>query len=315
MPQGKRWSVEECEALARAWINISEDVGSEDLKGTDQTADVFWKRVIAAMQRLAPPDCVGRYHNRAQNAIMTQWTDKIAREVRKFNKSLLKVHAAHLTGVNDEQKINIAVSITMGKIDAPSYRFKDYESSAWMYYRAWLILRDHAAFRPPTPRPAVTVDEEEEFEPEESEGRGPNGGNGEPDDGIPQTISTTGKSRGDEISHVTSVGRRRGPGPGKHKTKAMEAQAKWRKEKSAMLKELVVASKERTEEMKQFVKNHATMNAFKIAFMGYQANIDDPIKRRKYEKVMHDITNVDSAGENEDTQQDDDDGFPSLEAV
>jgi hypothetical protein len=25
MPQGKKWSSEECEALAKAWINVSED--------------------------------------------------------------------------------------------------------------------------------------------------------------------------------------------------------------------------------------------------------------------------------------------------
>jgi hypothetical protein len=44
----------------------------------------------------------------------------------RFNCSLLKVLAAQWTGVNEQQKFNIAASITMGKIDAPSYRMKDY---------------------------------------------------------------------------------------------------------------------------------------------------------------------------------------------
>jgi hypothetical protein len=216
MPSGKRWCAEECEALARCWINVSEDVGSADLKGTDQSGEVFWRRVIESLGRVAPPDSVGRYHNRGKTALMTQWTDKIGREVRKFNKSLLKVYSAQMTGVTEEQKVNVAVSITMGKTDAPAYRFKDYDANQWIYYRAWLVLRDHVMFRPPTPRVAVTVDEEEEsFE---------QGANDQPNDGVPDNI-TTEASRLEEMSNVTGDGGRRGPGPGKRKTKTMELQA------------------------------------------------------------------------------------------
>jgi hypothetical protein len=67
MPQGKKWSSEECKALAKAWINVSEDSGRSTVKGANQTSYRLWSRVDATLKYLAPAaleDCIGKYHNR-----------------------------------------------------------------------------------------------------------------------------------------------------------------------------------------------------------------------------------------------------------
>jgi hypothetical protein len=75
--------------------------------------------------------------------LRSHWTDKLNCDVRKFNKAIAKVYAAQLTGVDENQKINITISIAKGKIDAPSARMKDLNPGDWMYYRAWLVLKEH----------------------------------------------------------------------------------------------------------------------------------------------------------------------------
>jgi hypothetical protein len=77
MRKVRRWTSEECEAVAIAWINVSEDKGSGEVKGTDQSSDTFWKKVMAKLQSIAPKDSSGLYHNRELNADRTCWTEKI----------------------------------------------------------------------------------------------------------------------------------------------------------------------------------------------------------------------------------------------
>jgi hypothetical protein len=127
MPTGKKWTSDECEALARSWINVSEDKGEDELRGTDQTGAVFWRRVVEQLKALASKDCVGRYHNREGKALQTNWNDKIARDLKKFNRALLKVISSNLTGVTEQNKINIAVSMVLGKCDAAHYRHRDFD--------------------------------------------------------------------------------------------------------------------------------------------------------------------------------------------
>jgi hypothetical protein len=78
MPKGMRWLADECEAVAIAWINVSKDKGSSDVKGTDQSSDMFWKNVMAKLESIAPKDSSGRYHNKELNAVRTCWSDKIS---------------------------------------------------------------------------------------------------------------------------------------------------------------------------------------------------------------------------------------------
>ena len=153
MGKNKSWNPEEHEAVAQAWINASEDLGSAEVNGTNQEVHKFFLKVMENLKTLAPKneDILGRYHQLDASAVQNQWNTKIAREVRKFNKALLKVLASKPTGVSDNNKINMAAAIHLNKTDLVSYRHKDYPAEDWKFYRAWLILKDHKMFSPPKP--------------------------------------------------------------------------------------------------------------------------------------------------------------------
>lgn len=92
MGKSKNWTADEHAALAQAWINASEDVGSSKVFGMNQDSDRFFAKVIDNLKALAPDsDTSGRHHNRDASAIQNQWNTKLAREVKKFNRALLKV--------------------------------------------------------------------------------------------------------------------------------------------------------------------------------------------------------------------------------
>jgi hypothetical protein len=328
MPQGKKWSSEECEALAKAWINVSEDSGSSTVKGTDQTSDRFWFRVVATLKCLAPAapeDCIGKYHNRELKALRSHWTDKLSRDVRKFNKAIAKVYAAQLTGVDENQKINIAISIVKGKIDAPSARMKDVNPGDWMYYRAWLVLKEHVSFMPPKERDAIELEEEEETEEEETVPNVlavPDNPSDAPANGvaIPSDLSV--------VSGSVHRGRGRGPGPGRKKTKLDALQAKYMERKMKNMDTMVEIAKGKAKELKKFVKNNTYTNACKMAYMGYHGTKNAQLKR-KYEKMMHKIVNAqqeddsddgeeavaDESGPSEGLDGDDDEDLPPLIGV
>ena len=79
------WLVEEHVALAQAWINASEDNGSEDVKGTNQDADAFFDKVLENLKTLAPvdTDSIGRHNNREKKALQNHWKDKIGQEIQQ----------------------------------------------------------------------------------------------------------------------------------------------------------------------------------------------------------------------------------------
>jgi hypothetical protein len=283
MPQGKKWSSEECEALAEAWINVSEDKGRGTVKGADQSSERFWSRIVILLEQVAvrnklePAELIGKYHHREVKALKNQWTDKLARDVRKFNKCIAKVHAAQLTGVDENQKINIAIALVKGKIDVPSSRYKDMNPGDWMYYRAWLVLKDHTSFRPPSPKAAIDLEEEEE----------------ELEDAVPAAVTLsestdtpTTNQRDSELSNVSSMKKAsRGPGPGKKKSKALDVQAKYRKEKMEKIDMLVAEAKKKTKLVKRMVSNNAHTNAWKVVYMANKAT-NNPRVRARMEKRM-----------------------------
>jgi hypothetical protein len=156
MPWSKKWTSLENEALARAWINVSEDHGMPKIKGTNQDQTEFWNEI----KEYAPADKPkGTYNEQGHSALKVQWTDKVAWGVKKFNKSLLLVKSSNPTGCNEQNIINMAVAITIGKIDYMSYRLKDLIAEDWILYRAWMILKNHRAFLPPqAPTAESTVD-------------------------------------------------------------------------------------------------------------------------------------------------------------
>jgi hypothetical protein len=146
------------------------------------------------------------------------------------------VNAAQLTGVDEQQKVNIVVFIVKGKIDAQSSRFKNIHPGEWIYYRSWLVLKSHASFLLPKAKEPVVFDPVV-FEKEQVDAT--------PQDGdVFQTeraqVATTDCASTSEQSNYSSllVATVRGPGPGRKKSKDLETQAKYRKDKMSTLKEI-----------------------------------------------------------------------------
>ena len=166
MGKAKTWTPEEHAALAQAWINASEDKDGKKVNGTNQDSATFFNKAFANMKPLAPPheDLNGKYHNRGSSALQRHWKDDIAREVKKFNRALLKVFSSNPTGCGDEEKISMAAAIHLGKTDKMQYTLRSFEVNEWKFYRAWLILKDHKLFQPPKPKEAIEIPDEVELE-------------------------------------------------------------------------------------------------------------------------------------------------------
>jgi hypothetical protein len=97
---------------------------------------------------------------------MNQWKDLLSRNAKKFNTCLVRILKAKPTGVTEDQKVNMAITIHLGKIDTMLYCFKDFEPNDWKYHQAWLILRHQPAFLPP---PAPTAANAENLASDDSD--------------------------------------------------------------------------------------------------------------------------------------------------
>jgi hypothetical protein len=99
-----------------------------------------------------------------------------------------------------------------------------------MYYRAWLVLKDHTSFRPPTPKAAIDLEKDDDDEEMES------------DDEIPVAVTLSYdvsppiNQCDSDLLNISSMKKAsRGPGPG--------SQAKYRKEKMERIDMLVSEAK------------------------------------------------------------------------
>ena len=190
------------------------------MKGTNQDTDAFFQKVVDNLKKLAPDhvgECQGRYHNRGAKCLLNHWKTNVAREVKKFNRALLKVFISKPTGVGDQEKINMAAAIHLGKIDTASHRHKDFPAGEWKFYMAWQVLKDHKMFAPPQPKQAIEIDEpeEEEDDVESSPIDGASGG----DSGGDSSDSPVDLSTPVTLFSSSSKPKSRGPGPGRTKTK------------------------------------------------------------------------------------------------
>jgi hypothetical protein len=342
MGKGLRWSSEECEVLATAWINVSEDKDMDDVKGTNQTIDSFWKRVretigviigkVVTEKKLPVEDVVGKYHHRELNAIKTCWNEKIQRDVKKFNRSLLKVYSAHLTGVTEQQKKNIAVAITMGKTDAAHYRFKDYEPNNWMYYKAWHVLKEHPSFLPPKAK-KDDGESDEETDLEEGEQEPPNNTPGTtmpefiPEEGGEVNPKVSDLSTGSEANGPSVARRSRGPGPGKKVSAAVKMADENAKRRLDLLERIVIASEDvaYTNRKKQrnvamFVANNSRASAVKSAYLIQKAGTTSKADKKYYGDLMRKALSAksdeeDNKSDEEDNNIGEDDEMPPLEGV
>jgi hypothetical protein len=239
---------------------------------------------------------LGTITNRELNAARTCWNKKIAWEVKKFNRSLLKVSTAQLTGVNDQQKFNIAASITMGKIDAPSYQMRNFPAGSWMHYTSWMVLKSHSAlkFDPPKQKESPP-----DFEDDGTENDKPIN--------LPKFVAGLHGCRGSELSNVSSVkaGKKCGLRPGKKPIKAREAvtpaaaqHQKNHDEKMAYFgclvaaaEELAYQSKKKTSAANIFVWNNGRTSVFEMAYFGQKARGLSAGEKRKHVELMRSMVN------------------------
>ena len=286
MGKGKVWSSDECLHLAEAWLHTSEDEGEPEVKGTNQDSTEFWSKVVNKFAGKGPPNPDGIYKDRQQNAIMNHWKDKIARDIKKFNKALLLVFASKPTGVTEQEKVNIAVALHLKKADSASSRHKDFQPHDWKFYKAWLVLKEHRAFIPPSPQ---QMEDAEEIEDEEG------------DDLVESTVNNNSNNNSNNSSAVTLfttpiASTSRGPGPGARKTKAKADENEYKKKKAKIHEELLEVQKKKQKDFAAFVENTARAQAFKMAVLGFNTLKDsDPGAAAMYKESMQRILSGASA--------------------
>ena len=254
MGQGKHWSAEECLHLAEAWVNASEDEGEKEVKGTYQDSDSFWAKVLENFTAKSPPHPQGIYHDRALTAIKNKWKDKISRDVKKFNKSLLKVYKSNPTGCTEQNKVNMAVAIHLGQTLVMSYVHKEFEAFVWKYYTAWQVLKEHRAFISPSPPTSENLVELEGEEEEEVGTSSPGTGNED---------SGGDTNAGKNLFATTALhkGRSCGPGGGCKKTKAKAAEDDYRKKKTKLQEDFLEVQRQKSENFASYVTNQARAEA------------------------------------------------------
>jgi tRNA-splicing ligase RtcB len=298
MPKGKKWTTEECFDLAMAWIETSEDDGQPEVKGTNQDSDEFWAKVMERFKVKGPTPQNGIYGECAMTAIQTQFKDNIARDLKKFNKSLLKVMSSNPSGVSQQEKINIAVAMHLGKTDAVSQRHKNFEPMNWKLYQCWLTLKEHRAFQPPQPQSPVEVeDDDADEEDEEGEAEGSRGSGNETETGreLFATPTVTGQAA---VVTGNSRQRSRGPGPGAKKTKSMAAEDEYRKKKQKYNDAMLQIHRQHQQDFNAYVNNMTRAQAFKMALSGYQAfKEDDPAEAFRNKQKMQAILSCNTAAD------------------
>jgi hypothetical protein len=284
MGRGKVWSPVECKDLAEAWLDISEDNNEVDVKGVSQDAEQFWERVFNKYVLCGNQE--GCYRDRGVSAVKNFWTDSISRECKKFNKSLMKVYASNPTGVTLEEKINIAVALHLKKAETASSRHRSFPAEDWKFYQAWLVLKEHSAFIPPSPKQldeAVELDEEEVVNQD-------SGGSGD--------ISTDSETRrlfntpaGSVSVAVTAKSKRdRGPGPGCKKTNKLAKEEEYRKKKTKLQESMVELATKRAADFSQYVTNTGRSQAWNMAMSGYNTFKDsDPARAEQYKQALDKI--------------------------
>ena len=297
MGEGKRWDSPECRDLATAWISASEENGEASLKGTHQESELFWESVRKHFDDKTPDNCTkGTYKDRGTTAVKNQWCEKVSRDVKKFNEALLKVMNGKPTGVTEEQKINLAVAIHLGKVDTVAHRHKDFDPREWKQCLAWQVLKDHRAYLPPTAQTEETTVELDL----------------DADDELELPVAGSSSDTGNDTDVPASAVKHRripkemagGPGPGAKKTKAKAKDDDCRKKKTKIQEQLLEAQKQRQVEFASCVQNQARAQAFKMAVMGHNAFKDhDFAEAAKHKERMESVLsfNVDEGADADDS--------------
>ena len=67
------------------------------------------------------------------------------------------VNASNPTGMDQQQKVNMAIIIHLGKTECMNYKYKDFNCHEWLYYLAWDIIKSTAKFSPPKPGNTASI--------------------------------------------------------------------------------------------------------------------------------------------------------------
>lgn len=146
MGRGKKWGIEERQKLALGWCRVSMD----PVVGRNQTGTTFIAKLYEALRQSAPTSFEsGTFGERKPETIISFWKNAIAPDVQKFNNALKKVHSCHPTGVDDQQIVNMAVAIHLGKTDRMMYAMKSFNPMEWLNYLAWQVVRNIPKFKYP----------------------------------------------------------------------------------------------------------------------------------------------------------------------
>ncbi|KAG7336623.1 hypothetical protein IV203_030723 [Nitzschia inconspicua] len=153
MPHGKKWTADECTVAAKAYVAATQD----EINGADQTAADFSKRLNSFMKSFSPPACAGTgtYWDRdpdGRRGVIWQFLrDTVTKECQKFNVSLNRVRNANLSGLTEEEKVNVAVASHLRKISVGEtlYSYKNFDKISWRFYGAWHVLKDTEKVRAP----------------------------------------------------------------------------------------------------------------------------------------------------------------------
>ncbi len=101
----KRWCNQEVRVACRAYAKATNTT-----KGTNMTFKDFCLMVVDNVRKIGPAKPKeGTYYLRGESCY-TYIRDNCFKQFSKFNSSLKKVYLLNLSGVTDQEKINIAVA-------------------------------------------------------------------------------------------------------------------------------------------------------------------------------------------------------------
>jgi len=149
MGRSVAWTPKENTTVAKAFIAASEERSADC--GTGQDTQTLWNKVMEEIAKRAPvvlSEVQFRYHNRKQSAVQKHFNKNIKADVLKFNDALRIVYMSHPTGSSQQQKVNMAIAIHLGKTSRREYGFRDFNPLNWNNHEAWLMLRSHPKFLP-----------------------------------------------------------------------------------------------------------------------------------------------------------------------
>ena len=146
MGRGRKFTSEEIGAIATAYAWATNDA----IHGAEQKRSDCIGRVLEHLKENAPlPIQSGTYHERGIDPTI-HCISEMKKDVAKFMKAMRMVESVELSGVDPQQKINIAVAIHLQKTNRPEHKFKDFNALLWPYYLAFLVLRNLPQFSVPT---------------------------------------------------------------------------------------------------------------------------------------------------------------------